>query len=249
MARDGTDPLAACVSAGSTVKGKYEVAFRYIGGATGAESIGQNSLLGTAEAGDLNKFVQESGVSVDLNTTSQVVVVKSSGTKCTVMFFEKASGKWTMKNSCNGYVGAKGVTSNPKSGYSGTPKGFWWLGVHGTVTAFGFHPASDYSAMHMKYVNIGDGATHTWGGSTNIYGGSSSSGEVISKYKTAYEYGCIIEYNYGPAGNHNGTSKGSCFFFHVTTNVPTAGCVAIPKSYMKWAMEWLNGTNSRMLIY
>jgi L,D-peptidoglycan transpeptidase YkuD (ErfK/YbiS/YcfS/YnhG family) len=251
LARDGTDPLAACVSAGTSLGSKaYHVAYRYIGGGTGEET---NIIQTSANAsGNLQKMINESGVTVS-GLGTQLVVVKSSDTTCTVYFFEKSGSTWTLKNSCNGYVGSKGVGTT-REGVSITPKGLWGLGigdggVSNEITAFGFHTADSSwkSGLKSKYKDISSG-THYWGGSQNRYSSSYVSGEQISKYKTAYEYSVIIQYNYGNNAYTDGRT-GSCFFFHVSTGSPTAGCVSVPLSYMKWAMGWLNGTDTKMLIY
>lgn len=256
LARDGADPLEACVTARSTVKGSYEVAFRYIGGGSGTngtETLANGgALLNTGNASTLQQMINESGVSVS-GLGSQLVVVKSKGTSCTVSFWEVSGSNWVMVKSCSGYVGAKGV-GKTKEGVSITPKGLWGLGtgdggVSNEITAFGFHAADSSwkSNLKSKYKDISSG-THYWGGSQNRYSSSYVSGEQISKYKTAYEYAVIIQYNYGNNAYKNGNT-GSCFFFHVATGGPTAGCVSVPLSYMKWAMSWLNGTDTKMLIY
>lgn len=248
-----TDMLSAAVDNAANLGSEgYAWIIRYVGDAT-AELPASESSSSTPNrvTRTLLQHLQAAGVSqARLNNSSQVMVIQSNGTKHSCYCFEKYGSSWNQIKTSSGYVGDKGVGTT-REGLHKSPKGMWNLGVgeSGDVVAFGTHPWDHYNSMKMNYVDISQQKPHYWGGRGNKYSKTNPGEpcEEISKYTTAYEYAVIIGYNYGATYQNGG---GTCFFLHVSTGVPTWGCVSLPKADMKWVMEWLaSDKNPKIVIY
>ena len=68
-------------------------------------------------------------------------------------------------------------------------------------------------------------------------------------YETPYyNYAVVIDYNTRNAGTVH-VGAGSAFFLHVSVGSATAGCVAVPQSYLVSIMRWLTpDAHPRILI-
>ena len=179
---------------------------------------------------------------------SQLAVVRYKGhSKGTFSFYQKnKEGKWIRSFSCKYWLGEKGI-GKKKEGDKKTPVGFYYL-----EQPFGIlkNPGMDKSWHYLKVTR-----RHYWcGTSTGRFGKyynhlvtsrTRVPGEHLIDYKGSYDYSMFITYN--KAGKKK---KGSAIFLHCSKNRPTAGCVAISKSYMKKLMKKLKpGKKPGIVIY
>lgn len=76
--------------------------------------------------------------------------------------------------------------------------------------------------------------------------------EHLADYPSQYAYAIVVGFNL-PSGVHYSakrkqrvateradTSRGGGIFLHVADDGPTAGCVAMPRSEVRWLIRWLN---------
>ena len=166
------------------------------------------------------------------NTEQLVIVQGTKGSNAKFSFHERDndSGEWYEIISCNAFIGKNGW-GKTREGDMKTPEG-----VYTFTKAFGI---LEDPGCPMGYTKVDD--SHYWVGdsnserynqfvSTNDYDDfNRKESEHIIDYTLAYKYCLNISYNL------DGTpKKGSAIFLHCQTrNKFTAGCVAIPDSYMR----------------
>ncbi|MCL2747479.1 MAG: L,D-transpeptidase family protein [Oscillospiraceae bacterium] len=155
---------------------------------------------------------------------SQLVVVKSVGSRAQVYLYEKGSkGLWTENKAyrVSGWVGAAGVKRDKREGDKATPSGQYRIGEAFyidkapktkldvfKITKNTYWVDDPNSAYYNQRV---EGTKHKdW-----------KSAEYMIQYKTAYKYGFVIEYNTARV-----PGAGSAVFFHVGARA-TSGCVAV----------------------
>lgn len=157
-------------------------------------------------------------------TSNQLIVVKSNGSSATVGLYTKKNGGWSKDFLTSGYVGYNGVGRKRGEGDGITPRGTYGLlfafginGNPGTSLEYRRVSSSDYwvddphSSHYNEWVNE-DRTKKDW-----------KSAEKLSKEKVAYKYAIAIDYNGG---------RGSAIFIHCNKRGATAGCVAMPQSYV-----------------
>lgn len=82
--------------------------------------------------------------------------------------------------------------------------------------------------------------------------------EDLDSYRLQYRYAVVLDYNL-PRGLHwrNGqqvarypadTAKGGGIFLHVKDDGPTAGCVAVSPSAMRWLLRWLDPADQPLIV-
>ncbi len=151
----------------------------------------------------------------------QLITVDSSGSTAQICFYSLSDDAWEKNDalSCNGYVGANGVTDNMHEGSYASPKG-----LYSVSDAFYINEPPDTGLSIFRITNdtywVDDPDSAYYNrrveGTANM---DWNSAEHMIDATTAYEYGFVIDYNTEAVYN-----AGSAIFFHVSYN-PTAGCV------------------------
>lgn len=168
----------------------------------------------------------------------QFVTVSSNGSSAHINFYELNENKWVLDDtlSCDGFVGANGVTTDMHEGGYASPKGLYPIG-----DAFYIYnkPETNLSTFEVtndtywvddpdsKYYNkrVEGTADKDW-----------NSAEHMVDYATAYEYGFVIDYN--PDAVYN---AGSAIFFHISYS-STAGCVGTDRDMVLQYLAKLDST-------
>lgn len=178
-------------------------------------------------------------------TAQQLILVKTDGNMAQIYAYEvEENGCWAVYlQDISGYVGKNGITSDKKEGDKKTPKGLFPLlfafgieenpessMIYQTVTAESYWVDDPNSAYYNQWVEGVD--SKDW-----------NSAEHLIEYPEQYAYAVVIGYNNDPIE----PGKGSAIFLHCG-NRPTAGCVSIPRDYMKQLLQWLNPTNLPMIL-
>ena len=160
--------------------------------------------------------------------TSQLIVVKSSGSSAGIFFLEKSPDGWFERVDCRaaGWVGRNGVSADKREGDQKTPAGQFPVGEAFyiddppdtnlemfRITEDTYWVDDPGSAFYNQRV---EGTKHKdW-----------KSAEHMIRYKTNYKYGFVIGYN-----TECVPGLGSAVFFHVGSR-GTAGCVAVSEDVM-----------------
>ena len=192
--------------------------------------------------------VQLDGVSVVLRSgTRQVITVnRSCSWHARVVFWSKRSGHWEpVKRTSDGRIGHGGLVAGEqrKQGTGTTP-----LGSYGLTSSFGTHRhaaawdlpyrrirGGDYwvedngSRYYNRYRNKSQGGFRWW-----LTSGQNTS-ERLKDYPKQYEYAVNTTFNY-----HQVRHRGAGIFLHVNGKGATAGCVSVPRDFMRFAMARLD---------
>ena len=155
----------------------------------------------------------------------QLITVDASGSTAQIDFYSLSDNAWKKNEalSCNGYVGANGVTDDMHEGSYASPKG-----LYSVSNAFYINdpPATGLSTFRITndtyWVDDPDSAYYN----RHIEGTANmdwNSAEYMIDATTAYEYGFVIDYNTEAVYN-----AGSAIFFHIS-HTPTAGCIGTDK--------------------
>jgi L,D-peptidoglycan transpeptidase YkuD (ErfK/YbiS/YcfS/YnhG family) len=167
---------------------------------------------------------------------SQVVVVRSSGTRATVRACSRASnGTYrTELGPYSGYVGRSGVTSaaSKREGDGATPAGVYPLrGGFGLKGNPGI--PQGWFRVDSRDVWVDDPNSTLYNThQRKPADGRWSSAESLAN-PPAYDYAQVIGYN-----ESRRPGRGSAIFLHVSTGGPTAGCVSLPRSSLLGVMRW-----------
>ncbi|WML55135.1 L,D-transpeptidase family protein [Neobacillus sp. PS3-12] len=160
--------------------------------------------------------------------TDQIVTVVGSGTTANVTLWEKSNNQWGEAFSTSGMVGSQGI-GQATEGSEHTPKGAYTLGF-----AFGqSNPGTKLPFRHITpnsywISDVNSNLYNTW--QEGNFSGNGN--EHLADYENLqYYYAIVINYNMNAV-----KGAGSGFFLHVSNGQPTAGCVAVPKSYMEQFM-------------
>lgn len=122
-------------------------------------------------------------------------------------------------------------------------------GVFSIYRAFGYHPniktKIDYRMTTEKDLWIDDPASadyNRWVKAPT----SAVSYEILRREDFLYEYAAVIEYNTDPIV----PGKGSAIFLHVwrSSEIPTAGCVALSKENVVKILEWLDKSKNPVIV-
>jgi L,D-peptidoglycan transpeptidase YkuD (ErfK/YbiS/YcfS/YnhG family) len=62
-----------------------------------------------------------------------------------------------------------------------------------------------------------------------------SRSEHLIDFGILYKHAVVINYNRFPVV----PGAGSAFFLHISSGGPTAGCVAVPETHLRWLMQWM----------
>lgn len=178
-----------------------------------------------------------------VGNSQQIITVDSSGSSCTVNFYEKSRENWCCLLETNGIVGKNGVSNQSCEGDYRTPSGVYSLGF-----AFGTQSLNDidyeYRLINNNCYWVDDPHSpmyNQWVESSNI---TWNSAEHLIDYPQAYKYAVVINYNMSPVVS----GKGSAIFLHCMTGSYTAGCVAIPESSMKHIIKQLDSAKNPIII-
>lgn len=177
---------------------------------------------------------------------SQLAVVRYKGeSKGRLQFYIKnTKGTWKKKFACTAWFGKRGI-GKKKEGDLKTPTGLYSLDQ-----AFGIR---NNPGTKMPYIKVN--TQYYWCGDSDspYYNqlirrdetGHNCRGEHLIEYNGVYDYAVSIGYN-----KKGKSGKGSAIFLHCSRNRATAGCVAIPKKYMKRVLKKLTPeANPKILIY
>lgn len=174
----------------------------------------------------------------------QFVTVSSNGSSAHINFYELNENMWVLDDtlSCDGFVGANGVTTDMHEGGYASPKGLYPIG-----DAFYIYnkPETNLSTFEVtndtywvddpdsKYYNkrVEGTADKDW-----------NSAEHMIDYSAAYEYGFVIDYN--PDAVYN---AGSAIFFHISYS-STAGCVGTEKNMVLQYLAKLDSTKNPYIL-
>lgn len=182
-------------------------------------------------------FATEVEAGTLLDKSDQIVLVRAKETLAKVGFYEKNNkSHWLEKWQTSGYIGRNGLTTDKHEGDGKTPIGVYDLGL-----AFGVekNPGTKipYKELDEKDVWVDDINSKYYNRyvRSDIADKDWISEEHLCNYKESYTYAIVIEYNTQPIVR----GAGSAVFLHVETKEPTAGCVSIPKKYMKKFLQLL----------
>lgn len=166
-------------------------------------------------------------------TVSQMIVVSADGSRANLTMHEKTeSGFWEEILTTKGWVGENGVGTASEYDTK-TPAGIFTLSF-----AFG---NKDNPGTTFSYIKAD--SSHYWVDdvnskyynkfvSTNEISPDWNSAEHINSCGTAYNYVLPIDYN-----TECIPGKGSAMFLHVSTGIPTAGCVTVQESDMVYILS------------
>ncbi len=176
--------------------------------------------------------------------TSQIIDVRASGNRGTLVLFNKSGNHFTKQISISCYVGRNGITYDKKEGDGKTPAGVYTLGQ-----AFGVSTASgctrSYLTVNSNYYWVDDSTSKYYNQLVNAgkTGIAWNSAEHLTDYPSAYKYAIAIDYNTDCVPN-----KGSAIFLHCSTGSATAGCVAVSESNMLKILQSLKD-DTRIYIH
>nr|WP_239079764.1 toxin Cry1Ac domain D-VI-related protein [Listeria ivanovii] len=216
-------------TSGSTASGSKS-AGSSSAGSTGSSSNGSNNNRSSNSSNSTASQPVVAKMNLASRTT-QIITVVASGSSAQVKFWEKTGGNWKQVFSTYGNVGSQGVGSADEY-HSRTPRGAYSLGF-----AFGTsNPGTNLSFRKITnrsywISNVNDSQYNTW----QERNSSNKADEHMASYPTQYKYGVVINYNTGRT-----KGAGSGFFLHCSNGAPTAGCVAIPTSYMATVLQKLH---------
>ena len=181
------------------------------------------------------------GQPVTVGDARQILTVKSrpGSSYATLSGWVVRNGRWVRNlGPMPARVGARGTTSSPREGLSATPRGTYRL-----TEAFGTKAAPAATKLPYRRVRI-----QSWWVSdprsryynTYRYGPPNGQwnpayGEQLSRYRTAYAYAIVIDFNRSPVVR----GKGSAIFLHVGTGGATAGCVSVSSARMAQLLRYV----------
>ncbi len=192
--------------------------------------------------------VRLDGVNVALpaGTTQVITVNRTRSWHARVTFWRKTASGWqAVRKSTNGRIGYGGLVigSRRKQGTGTTP-----LGTYRLLNSFGSHAraaawnlpyrkvrAGDYwvednqSAFYNRYRNKSQGGFRWW-----LKSGADTS-ERLKDFPTQYEYAVNTAFNRNQVRH-----RGAGIFLHVNGSGATAGCVSVPRAFMRLAMNRLD---------
>jgi L,D-peptidoglycan transpeptidase YkuD (ErfK/YbiS/YcfS/YnhG family) len=192
--------------------------------------------------------VQLDGVTVTLaaGTTQVITVNRNRSWHARVTFWRKTSGGWqSVRRATDGRIGYGGLVAGTKrkQGTGTTPLGSYRLlgsfGTHARAASWdlGYRRirAGDYwvqdnqSAFYNRYRNKSQGGFRWW-----LTSGENAS-ERLTDYRKQYEYAVNTAFNRDQVRH-----RGSGIFLHVNGSGATAGCVSVPRAFMRFAMARLD---------
>jgi L,D-peptidoglycan transpeptidase YkuD (ErfK/YbiS/YcfS/YnhG family) len=188
--------------------------------------------------------VRLDGVTVTLQPgTRQVVTVnRTKSWHARVTYWFKTGGHWkAVSRTTSGRIGYGGlvVGTKRKQGTGTTP-----LGSYRLLSSFGTHAraaswdlpyrkirSGDYwvednqSRYYNRYRNKSQGGFRWW-----LKSGQNTS-ERLTDFRKQYEYAVNTSFNYSQVRH-----RGAGIFLHVNGRGATAGCVSVPRTFMRYTM-------------
>jgi L,D-peptidoglycan transpeptidase YkuD (ErfK/YbiS/YcfS/YnhG family) len=188
------------------------------------------------------------GVSVRMPYgTKQVITVNhTSGWHARVILWRRTSSGWhKVKQTSDGRTGSGGlvVGTRRKQGTGTTP-----LGSYRLISSFGTHARSgswnvpyrkirsgdfwvqdNQSRFYNRYRNKSQGGFRWW-----LKSGPNTS-ERLTDFRKQYEYAVNTSFNQGQVRH-----RGAGIFLHVNGKGATAGCISVPRAFMRSMMFYLS---------
>jgi L,D-peptidoglycan transpeptidase YkuD (ErfK/YbiS/YcfS/YnhG family) len=192
------------------------------------------------------ELIKQSSKSLDTINQLLVVFNDDTGSKATLVAFERSSKRWKAKfGPFTASIGRNGfaATGAKVEGDGKTPTGIFSLGQ-----LFSYEPTIDtklsfiQSNAEDKWVDDSTSADYN----KYIRGNTDAkSFEHLLLNSIYYKYCMVIEYNTHPVVK----GKGSAIFFHLADEnyTPTAGCVAIEEPAMQSILHWLDPTKHKAI--
>jgi L,D-peptidoglycan transpeptidase YkuD (ErfK/YbiS/YcfS/YnhG family) len=144
-------------------------------------------------------------------------------------------------------IGRSGLSSHKLEGDGSTPVGTYAIGsvMYGVAAdpgvSYRYHrlicgdwwDEAPSSPMYNRFVHVPCGSAPPFGGDS----------EALWEVVPQYDYFAVIDYNASPIV----PGRGSAIFLHISTGVPTAGCVALPPSDLLETLRWLRPTDHPLI--
>ena len=198
--------------------------------------------LAPAPRAEAAQAVELGGVTVHLasGTTQVVTVNHTSGYYARVALWVLRDGHWTRAlHTADGRIGYGGlVVADQRVQNTGTTP----IGTFRLTSSFGTHPRR--AAWHLPYRHIkpgdywvGDNASRYYNRYRNKARGGfrwwlpadyPNGSERLADYPVQYEYAMNTSFN-----SHQVRHRGSAIFLHVNGDGSTAGCVSVPRWFMR----------------
>jgi L,D-peptidoglycan transpeptidase YkuD (ErfK/YbiS/YcfS/YnhG family) len=195
-------------------------------------------------------------VRVTPGNATQLITVKSSGSRATVTTWAKSASGWhVVAGPWAGRVGSHGVVpgSSRRQGTNTTPGGTFTM-----TEAFGI--AADPGTA-LPYLHVGNDDWWVEDNNSMYYnshrrgtqGGFNMSlpesdvngSERLITHTATYGYAVVVNFNRSPAVRY----RGAGIFLHVNGAGATAGCISVPRSAMVTVLRWLRpGAHPRIAI-
>jgi L,D-peptidoglycan transpeptidase YkuD (ErfK/YbiS/YcfS/YnhG family) len=188
--------------------------------------------------------VRLDGVTVALRSgTTQVITVnRTSSWHARVIFWQRITSGWrAVLRVQDGRIGYGGLVAGTKrkQGTGATPLGTYRLigsfGTHAraaswdlpyrTIRSGDFWVQDNRSAYYNRYRNKSQGGFRWW-----LKSGPNTS-ERLTDFPTQYEYAVNTSFNRNQVRH-----RGAGIFLHVNGRGATAGCVSVPRAFMRSAM-------------
>jgi L,D-peptidoglycan transpeptidase YkuD (ErfK/YbiS/YcfS/YnhG family) len=181
----------------------------------------------------------------------QVVTVEAPGLRSTMASvslwsrvgscFVRVDGPWSSS------IGGSGLSSHKVEGDGTTPIGTYSIGpvMYGIApnpgVAYQYHrivcgdwwDEAPSSPLYNRFVHVRCGTTPPFGGDS----------EALWLVVPQYNYFAVVDYNASPIV----PGRGSAIFVHETTDVPTAGCVALKTAALLTLLRWLRPGDHPMI--
>jgi len=197
----------------------------------------------TLPTGETDKIIDALAATHAESWTETVfTAVQTEGSNCNFSAYVYRDGSWAQEFNCSGFVGKNGLAEGDKEEGDGkTPAGVYALGQ-----SFGINDAPsgapfdyikvtaslywDCDVRSLYYNQLVDAADMPSAWDRNA-------SERLANYPGSYDYAVEIRYNTDPVV----AGKGSAIFLHCTreNSYSTAGCVAIPETYMEKVLTLL----------
>ena len=213
------------------------------------------ALVPSAATATTAASVRLDGVTVALQPgTSQVVTVnRTRSWHARVVLWRWTAGGWqVVQRTSNGRIGYGGlvVGSQRKQGTGTTP-----LGSYRLLSAFGTHARS--GSWHLAYRRIGKGdywvednrsayynryRSRSQGGFRWWLRSGENTSERLTDHPAQYEYVVNTSFNLSQVRH-----RGAGIFLHVNGRRATAGCVSVPRAFMRSAVGRLDPARVPMI--
>jgi len=187
-------------------------------------------------------------VVVPRRTTEVLTVNRTHGYHARAVLWRKVRGSWHARLRTTGArIGYGGLVA-PRRRHQGT--GTTPLGTVRLLWAFGRHSADPSWKLRYRRIRPGDfwvedNASRFYNRYRNVAQGGFRAGlpasaengsERLSSYPRQYEYAVVTSYNYAHPVRH----RGAGIFLHVNGADATAGCVSVPRAFLRSVLHRLD---------